>query len=100
MRKKLPPWSPGHTPDEVWDLAIERVKKGEHLVHAVLTAVYDTWQEPPGTGGAVYQRMAPEVKAISFVRFLERAEQGVDHFANYTIDEAVNALEGEKRMSP
>jgi len=99
--KKVYPWTPGCTPDEVWDLAIERVQEGQHLVEAVLTSVFDVWDNKKlPKNSPRYQKEAPEVEALNIVRILEGAVVGIDFFKDYTVEKAVTALETAKELSP
>ena len=87
----MKPWYAG-TPSEVWDLAIEKVRAGDHLVHAVIRATCELWDEPPGTQGLIYQQEAPEVRALNVLREQEGAVVGVDHFGTYSVEQAIAAL--------
>lgn len=98
--KKLGFWQSGQTPTEVWDLAIEKVSAGEHLVSAILTAVFDLWKNPPGDeNGGLYQKQAPEVEALSIIRKLDPPQQGIDHYGDYTKEKSIGLLEKAKSIS-
>lgn len=56
---------------------------------AVLKAVYKLWS---GSDELYNRKQAPEVDALNTVRALEDALVGVDFFADYTTEQAVDVL--------